>query len=292
MSVKKHIERKEFLQYLEKIVTKNISINKENIVIDVPVTKDEFIELQKGNVDKKDYLNIDAYKKISQCAASFLDSIHISQDVATDVMARLSLSYTPKEKYTFMPFLRKSGEPFKFPPPKKDTLYFVAYSIKMHELYDEYIVNSPFNLSVKKVYRFENKNGYGLYSDENLNVCNDTYNECHPYPQDDNNFYNFFRKSREEYDVPQYSKKWFFGFASIEDARLWLNGSLTQDITGEYYSVKEHFQLKEIYVPEPFVIEGNHQVIFRNEYVINKKVLNFELVNIYREKEDTHRIHF
>ena len=252
----KYINRQDFLEQIS-IMCKNdnLSFDSGNIVISCPYS------------EKNNYHSYN-YKDIKSHIEPILKNFSIEKEF------NLQIKFCIKENITYIPLVKTEGMPRKFPLSEKVISLKENYLINANHIYDEFILNVE-SIPTTKIYRietiFKNQGFYEIgvfdgYVDEQL----------HPFPKNEPKFHNMFI---DDCPYPEYSDKWFFGFSSLNEATEWINGSLTQDKLGVFANLSSQAVLKEVVLPESFVIKGKKQLIFQKEHVVYEKVLDFNLLS-------------
>ena len=126
--------------------------------------------------------------------------------------------------------------------------------INIHELYDQFILQSSFPLRSQDIYRIENQQGAGLYS--SVFASKPVNFVSQPSPYEDPSLNTIFNSKTTGLD---YARQWSFAFKDIDSAKAWFSGHEAMLDTLD----SQGFVLKKITMPTSFVIEGEKQVIFQ-----------------------------
>ena len=259
----KYIKRQDFLEKISHMCkSDNLFFDGSNIVISCPDSHGK---------NHHSY----SYKDIKSYVDPILKNFSIEQNFYLQIRSCI------KEKVTYNPLAKEEGMPRKFPLGEKVTSLNKNYIINANHIYDEFPLNVE-SIPTTKIYRIETvlKN-QGLYA---TGIFNGYQNEkLHPFPRNEPNFHNMFI---DDCPHPQYSEKWFFGFSSLDEATQWVNGSLEQDELGIFATLREQTVLKEVVLPEPFVIKGEKQLIFQKNNVFYEKEIDFNLLNVNPDYSD------
>lgn len=179
-----------------------------------------------------------------------------------------------KNKIELQNFLNTISQPLKL-----DKLCFTKdlslmsnsnlYEISMHRIYDEYIKSC--SILSTHVFRIENEDGEGFYSDKYKFFKGYSNLELHPSPNDDTNFKNILNS-----DNP-YKNEWLFAFENLDDVNSWINGPQHPKINKEldFY----HFKIVKINIPISYVIKGIKQCIFNKNHALSKNYLSLDLIS-------------
>lgn len=258
MSQGTYITRQEFLHRVEEICIKEgLSFAGINITINFPE------KIVTGSYKPEKIPFTELFNKL----APVLTEYGVTNE--EEFVQRLNIIYFAGQRQKYIP--KEKGELPKFPTNKKITTYFESYLINVQDLYDKIIINTT--VPTLKIYRLETLAGEGFYSTKVFKGYGNT--DLHPPPMYDPKFYNLFA---DNYPYKLYAWNWYFGWASIEDANTWINGT-NGETYDAYESLSGRTYFKEITVPEAFVIKGHKQVIFQAQHIVNEQIIDYGLLN-------------
>jgi hypothetical protein len=259
----KYINRQDFLEQISLMCKSDkLSFDGSNIVISCPYSA-------------KNKFHSYSYEDIQSHIEPILKTFSIEQDFYLQIRSCI------KEKVTYIPLVKEEGMPRKFPLSEKVTSLNENYIINANHIYDEFLLNVK-SIPTAKIYRIETRLSNKGFYESGLFDCY-VNEQLHPFPRNEPKFHNMFI---DDCPHPKYSEKWFFGFSNLDEAKQWINGSLTEDTLGVYKELEKSAVLKELLVPEPFVIHGNKQLIFQKNNVVYEKEIDFNLLNVCPDYSD------
>ena len=145
-------------------------------------------------------------------------------------------------------------------------------NVNLNELFDRYIERIPEDINDRvSIYRIESQSGKGPYD------TGEAFSLLKPgtSPFEDGDIRLVF-----SHDIPQYLKKWKFGFLDRSQIDIWLDLSDTKKIKSLKTS---KLNLVEIVINKNKIVSGSDQVIFQEKDIIAKKI--FPLMFSIRKKE-------
>lgn len=197
-----------------------------------------------------------------------------------------------KEKYyeRFIPFFENIGVKNKYSILDKiennkryDDYYeednpdseFCAFicQININNLYDMIKNVENYKEYKKDIFRIEGKENKGLYDTFFATLPVDEIN--HPNPRKDISFDGIFDVNNNDY---KYFQKWSFGFKDLKDLKNWIMTDENQERLENSNCI-----LKKITLDEDYIINGNKQLIFQSEKILNEETIDWKEIIKYNK---------
>lgn len=144
--------------------------------------------------------------------------------------------------------------------------------LNLNSIFD-YIVETQPELNNNKIniYRIEHKDGGSLYDGIGFHIMSENIKDNEqPSPREEKEFMSIF-EFQNRYINNDYKKSWQFAFSSLPQLERWINSS------DKNLKLKDAgYIICKLEIQDNFVINGEHQTIFKKDTFLNKSVLNFK----------------
>lgn len=147
--------------------------------------------------------------------------------------------------------------------------------INLNEIYD--YISKEHNITGlnRKLYRIESNDNLGIYNAGGAYLFK---NKGLGDPYHDEKLNTIFDSMNDYNSTEKYKGDWNFAFDNLEDLKSWIGNKET------YLNIlndKRGFNIKEIIVPDYMVINGDKQVIFKNDRIRTTNKIEFKTLEKY-----------